>query len=190
MRFMILFWGLLLVLINLGLGWFDVLMDIAGYVITIYSLMQLSSINKHFLRARNVTFISAGLLLITLIVPFEAATAISPSSFGILAVIMTIATTVLQLLLIYSITYGVADYAGQYGQLSIMQRAKKLWFYYWVLTVVILVNLLFVLVIPKVAFILAYILSIASIVVTILILKLVFDVRTLDRSSSRKITLR
>lgn len=131
--FLKLFWGFLIVLIDIRINGFDLLIDLVGYLLVVIGLGELARRNPMFGRARPFAFV----LMMLSVFEFFTVQRIDETTpdvglFGstALAVVFSIALLVINLLLVFYICRGIAEMAGAGSDLA--ERAKMRWqFFLW-----------------------------------------------------------
>ncbi|MGZ9584524.1 hypothetical protein [Paenibacillus marinisediminis] len=175
MRFMIVFWGLLFVLLDFKVQGFDILPDIIGLILLIIGYTQLSSENEHFKRARTISIVYAVITIMTWVFPINYDIGMSPSTLTGIAILLSFIFVAVDLILIYSHCSGIEEVARKLGQYEFAERAMSRWKYYWMAAASALVALLFAFLSASFAMILILVAGIAIIVVSVLLLKLTYD---------------
>lgn len=171
------FWGLMLVFLDIRMNQFDILPDLLGYILVYAGLSGLSGLHEHFRKAKAFCIpllIVSIFELLSFRLRFEITvdTAVTPVSFVV--ILMTVAFSLLDLFMIYHLCKGIGCLAKQAGAYPLEEKARQRWTYYlWIAIVMTLfpflaftgaINVLILIFIPF---------FVASLIVFLLILLLV-----------------
>ncbi len=115
--FGLIFWGLLLVFFDLRLGGFDVLLDVAGYVMTAVGAGRLSGAAPGFGAAATVAWLLTAPGLIDSAQPLGGG-----GLLGILGILEIVGQCALSWLLLT----GIAAFTGEGGRPDLARRARRL----------------------------------------------------------------
>jgi hypothetical protein len=106
------FWGLLLVILNLSINGFDLLVDGVGYLLAAAGCGGLATLSPRFATARALCFVLAALWLVGFAVP------------GPFATIYGVAITVVNCMMIWQLLGGIREFALERQRLDLAQRAE------------------------------------------------------------------
>jgi hypothetical protein len=128
-----LFWGLLIVFVDLRINGFDLLIDLLGYVVVVIGLGELARRNRNFDRARpyaTVLLILSALDLFT-----RTPTGDSSVSAGLFgspgwAIAFAIALAFVNLMLVYLVCRGIGEMATQAGATDLADLSHTRWFFF------------------------------------------------------------
>ena len=112
------FWGLLLVVLDLSINEFDLLVDGIGYLIVAAGCGGLSVVSPRFSTARALCFVLAALWLIGFAV------------HGELAVIYGLATALVNCMMIWQLLGGIGEFALERERPDLARRAnsRRAWY--------------------------------------------------------------
>jgi hypothetical protein len=139
-----LFWGFLIVLIDVRINGFDLLVDLAGFILIVIGLAELARRNPIFGRARPYATALLGLSA------FDLFTRTSAGNSGLLlfgsaglAFAFLIALAVVNLMLVYLICRGIGEMARASGAVELADLSVTRWqfflFTYVLSTVLVIV---------------------------------------------------
>ena len=107
------FWGLLIVMLDLLINDFDLLADGVGYLLVAIGCGGLSVLSPRFVTARSLCFVLAILWLFSFAVR------------GDVAVVFGIATTVVHCVMIWQLLGGIVDFAMARQRSDLAERAQN-----------------------------------------------------------------
>lgn len=180
------FWGLLLVFVDIRLNHFDILPDLIGFIIAYTGFSQLSSFHRHFEKAKYATI---PLLLFSILDLFQIPTqyqisTVGPSSLSAPILFMSIVSTLLYLFMVFHLCKGIGYIGRQIGTPELEQKSEKRWKYYLWITLSLFILPIFALVGSSAILILVIPLIIIGLIVYILILMLIRETDQIWRSTS------
>ncbi len=167
-----LYWGFLFIMIDFRLQGVDVLPDIVGYILFAVGFGILAAGSEYFDRARNLNIPMIILSIFSIYEKPVQGGGIQFGSFGIWGVLIGIAATVLNLLVIYNLFMGIKNMADQQGKMDLSIEAEKRWSQYLGLQIAAIFTFILILV-PAVAFIWVIVLFIAAIILTVAIMRFI-----------------
>ncbi|MEH7122630.1 hypothetical protein V7127_05195 [Bacillus sp. JJ1773] len=125
------FWGLILVLIDINIIIIDILPDFIGYFIIVSSLKQLLTYSSHFSKARGLSICLALLSLVTIFqgppIPMDE---FSLSNLSLFLMFISSVHGILHLFMVYYALLGFIEMAEQEGFMLFAKSAKKGMFIY------------------------------------------------------------
>lgn len=169
--FKMLYWGVLFIMVDFRFFGFDIFPDIIGYIFFLIGLGQLSSINENFSKARVY---SIPMIFISLLSIYEIPAQDGGVNFGpfvAFGIIIMLAAIVLNLLIFFHILKGIKEMAELQGYNDIGDESDRRWHQYIMLQIAIVPAFIFML-IPFLAFVYIIAILIASIVMTVLMMRL------------------
>ncbi len=164
------FWGLLF-FFNFRIQGFDLLPNFVGYLFFYAGLQDLINKESYFATAKKFTIPLAVLSFFQFYQP-QNHPGILFQSFNGFGILISIAVTILDLLMMYYVTTGIAELAHNHGQYGLAQTAKKRWQLYAFTLFAGIFTMLFTLIVPPLAIVLIIGLFILTIVVLILMMLL------------------
>jgi hypothetical protein len=164
-----LYWGFLFIMINFRLQGIDILPDIVGYLFFAAGFGILMSCSEHFNKARNLNIAMIILSIFEIYQKPARGGGIQFGTFGVFGVLISIASIILNLLIVYNLFMGIKDMASQSEKMDLYEEADKRWSQYLALQIGVIFAFIFVL-IPPLALIIIIVLLIAAIVLTIAIM--------------------
>lgn len=115
-----LFWGLLLVLLDVKINQLDILPDIIGYLIVVSGLNQLQPHSKYFLKAKILANI---LVFVSIAAIFQAPdipiSEFVPSNYSLLVLLFSTASGLLHIALIFFAVHGLMELAVHHNLLEL-----------------------------------------------------------------------
>lgn len=164
-----LFWGFLFIMISFRIQGVDILPDIIGYIFFAVGLSSLSSQSIHFIKARNfnIPMIIISVFSIYEVPAQNGAAQLGP--FGFFGILISIASIVLNLLIIYNLFMGIKDMANETALDDLSRETDRRWNQYLMLQIVA-VFAIFLVFIPLMGLILLIGLLVASIALTVVIM--------------------
>lgn len=182
------FWGLLLVFVDIRLNNFDILPDLIGFIIAYTGFSQLSSFHPHFEKAK---YASIPLLLFSILDLFQVQAQVEfstahPSSISLPIVFLSIVSTLLYLYMVFHLCKGIGYIGRLIGVLELEQKAQKRWTYFlWITLIMFAVPILALLgAVFSDILLLVIPLIIIGLIVYILILMLIRETDQIWRSTS------
>ena len=165
------YWGFFFILISFRIQGFDIIPDIVGFVLLADGLGRLVSESEFFKTAQGYTL---PMILLSIFSIYEAPAQGSGINFGFLGpigILISIASLVVTLLLVYNIFMGIKDMAEQRNKSEIAAESEQRWNHFlWLHLAMIFLFVLII--IPPLAIILIIGLFIASILLTVAIMRL------------------
>lgn len=181
------FWGLLLVFVDIRLNQFDIVPDLIGYIIAYAGFSQLSSYHSHFANAK-LAVIPLLLFSILELFQFPASYQVSMTEAAPMTgpmLLVALAATVLSLYMIYQLCNGLGYLARQAGAPELAQKSEKRWKYYlWMTLCMLILPLLAVIGLSPFMLVLILPLVIIGLIVYIMILMLIREVDQIWRMTS------
>ena len=113
-NYSMLFWGLLLVILDFSINGFDLLPDGIGYLLVAAGCSGLATMSRQFTTAQTLSYVLAVLWLIGIFVG------------GQLGTLLALASTVLNCLCIWMLLGGIAEVATSRGRTDLAARARQL----------------------------------------------------------------
>lgn len=115
-----LFWGLLLVLLDVKINQLDILPDIIGYLIVVSGLNQLQPHSKYFLKAKILANI---LVFVSIAAIFQAPdipiSEFVPSNYSLFVLLFSTASGLLHIALIFFAVHGLMELAVHHNLLEL-----------------------------------------------------------------------
>lgn len=125
------FWGLLLVFLDIRINGFDLLPDLIGYLLVYPGLSRMSARHPHFRKAKMAVL---PLLLFSLPellgLSFQINLSSSDTSVSGWMIVAIIVMELLHLYMIYHLCRGIAKLASQSGSMALANLANSRWTYY------------------------------------------------------------
>ena len=174
------FWGMLFILIDLQISGFDILPDIIGCVIAIIGFHQLGEKSEHFKRGRNILLVLTAFIAVVWLLPNHLIIQTEGNATNWIALLISIAFFVLDLMLVYSLCSGIHDVATRMGRSDLAETAMRRWKYYWVVVLSTFLIMFIALLIPLLGVLLVFAMGVAGIIVSVLLLKTTYDARSLE----------
>jgi hypothetical protein len=138
-----LFWGFLIVLIDIRINGFDLLVDLAGFILIVIGLGELASRNPMFGRARPYAIVLLVLSALDLFTRTSGGSGLQLFGSVGVAFAYLIALSIVNLLLIYFICKGIGEMARAAGAVDLADLSVTRWqfflFTYVVTTILILI---------------------------------------------------
>ncbi len=164
-----LYWGFLFILIDFRINGFDILPNIAGYILFAVGFSILAEKSLYFIKARNFNIPMIVLSLFSIYQKSGQGSGIQLGSLGLFSIPIAIAALVLKLLVVYNLFMGIKEMAKNEVQMDIYTEADSMWRQFLLLQFAVIFAFVLIF-IPVLA--LAYIIFmyIFSIVITTLIM--------------------
>lgn len=165
------FWGFLF-FFDFRIQGFDILPDLIGYWLIYSGLKELVSRSSHFTESKKYSLVLGILSVFDL---YQVQMPVEQFSIGPLTgfvMLLGIVITILDLLMVYHLCYGIADLAERRGVIELKSIALNRWKYYLYLKVATTVVGPIVLIIPMLVMLLFIPLIFVSIIVIILMMGL------------------
>ena len=125
------FWGLILVLIDINIIIIDILPDIIGYFIVVSGLNQLLTYSSYFAKSRGFAICLALLSLVTIFqgpaIPLDE---FSLSNMSLIVMVISTVVGILHLFMVYYVIHGLIVMADKEGFMLFAKSAKKRAFLY------------------------------------------------------------
>ncbi|MCW3490033.1 hypothetical protein [Dethiobacter alkaliphilus] len=165
------YWGFFFILISFRIQGLDIIPDIVGFIFIADGVGKLLSESDYFQTAQNYTLPMILLSIFSIYEPPVEQAGINFGFLGPMGVLISIASLVLTLLLAYNIFMGIKEMAEQRNKTAIAAEAEQRWnqFLWLNLAYILLFLLIFV---PPLAILMIIGLLIASIALTIAIMRL------------------
>ncbi|KAB2328541.1 hypothetical protein F7731_25295 [Cytobacillus depressus] len=161
------FWGLIIVLVDINIVYFDILPDFIGYIIIASGLSHLQTYSPYFSKAKIFSIILTVFSLVTIFqgpsIPLEE---FQPSKKIFLIIVFSTILGLLHLALIYFIVRGLIEMAEQEGFIRLSEMAQKRLYIYIIGTLVPMAAYPFVLNVDDSE---AFFIFVISIVITVII---------------------
>jgi hypothetical protein len=164
-----LFWGFLFIMVNFKIQGFDILPNIVGYILFVMGLGQLASRSEHF---RKAELFSIPMVILSILSIYERpvqAGGVQVSSGWPFGIILSAASIVLLLLLVYNLLMGIKDMADEQGKRDISEESGRRWNQFLMLEVAVLFAFIIAFV-PMLGFIYIIAILIASIVLAVVLM--------------------
>ncbi|QRG66048.1 hypothetical protein [Brevibacillus choshinensis] len=180
------FWGLLLVFVDIRLNQFDIIPDLIGYIIAYAGFSQLSSSHSHF---ANAKFATIPLLLFSILELFQFPASYQVSTTGAASmsgpiILVSLLSTVLSLYMIYHLCKGLGYVAREAGAPELAEKSENRWKYYLWLTLSMFAMPLFAVIGSPVILFLIIPFVIMGLLVYAMLLMLIREVDQIWRSTS------
>ncbi|UFJ40184.1 hypothetical protein LOK74_19425 [Brevibacillus humidisoli] len=172
------FWGLLLVFFDFRIEGFDVLPDVAGFIVVYLGFSQLSAHHSSFHKAKIASLPLLVLSILDLFsfrFQFEIGLSIPNESGDAIGLIVGLAAAALYLYMVYHLCKGIEHMAQRAGFVELQQKANRRWQYYLWANIVILLCSILAVGVPMLIGPLIIPLIVVGVVVYILILVLVYQ---------------
>ncbi|HIK14176.1 MAG TPA: hypothetical protein IGS53_02570 [Leptolyngbyaceae cyanobacterium M33_DOE_097] len=163
-QFSQIFWGLLLVILDISINGFDLLVDGVGYLIAAAGCFGLSSLSSRFVGAGTLCLVLAALWLIGFVVPGDIATA------------QGLVTNVVDCAMMWQLLGGIRKFALSRQREDLAKQAGDRRVAYVVITAIISLILFAMRGSPN-AVLLAVILAVAMLILLVMILHLIHRVK-------------
>ncbi len=164
------YWGFLLILIDIRLGGLDILPDILGFILFAAALNTLASKSIFFSKAQKFNYPMIILSIFSIYERPMQGGGIQLNPLGLPGVLIAVVSIVLTLLIVYNLFMGIKELAQKQELMDIFNEAEKSWNQFLLLQIAVL--LVFVLIfIPFIAVLYILGLLIASIIVTVRIMR-------------------
>lgn len=163
------YWGFLFTMVDFKIQGVDVLPDIVGYILFAIGFGILAANSQHFEKARSFNIPMIILSIFSIYEKPVQGGGVQLGTFGLWGVLIGIAATVLNLLVVYNLFMGIKDMADQQGKLDLSEEAEKRWRQYLGLQIAALFAFIMI-IIPPLAFIWVIALFIAAIILTVVIM--------------------
>lgn len=164
-----LYWGFLFIMIDFRIQGVDILPDIIGYILFAVGFGILALHSIHFSKARNLNI---PMIILSIFSIYEVPAqngGVQFSPLGFFGILISIASLILNLLVIYNLFMGIKDMAEERGQMDLYTESNKMWNQYLMLQIAGI--FMFVLIfIPLLGLISIIALLIASIILTVVIM--------------------
>lgn len=164
-----LFWGFLFIMINFRIQGVDILPDIIGYVLFSISFSILAPQSIHFKKAMNFNIAMIILSIFSIYQQPAQGGGVQFGPFGFFGILISIASFILNLLVIYNLFMGIRDMAEEREQSDISLEANKRWDQYLLLQIAGILTFI-VIFIPPLAVVYLIAMFIASIVLTVILM--------------------
>lgn len=122
-----LFWGFLIAFIDIRINGFDLLIDLAGYLLVVVGLAQLATRNRNFARARVYASVLLALSVLDLFTRGEAGSKILLFGSEGATMAFFVLLLVVNLMLIYLICKGIAEMATAANAPDLADLAMSRW---------------------------------------------------------------
>ncbi|WNS76616.1 hypothetical protein RRV45_06310 [Bacillus sp. DTU_2020_1000418_1_SI_GHA_SEK_038] len=120
------FWGLILVLIDINIIIIDILPDIIGYFIAVSGLNQLQAYSSYFSKAKGLAISLALLSLVTIFqsppIPLDE---FSLSNMSLFVMVISMIHGIIHLFMVYYTILGLIEMAENEGSMLFAKSAKK-----------------------------------------------------------------
>lgn len=176
------YWGFLFIMIDFRIGGFDILPDIAGYILFGIGLSALVSTSIYFKKASKLNLPMIILSIFSIYqrqnqnqvsgIHIDSASMfyfLGAAAAIVIAIIIAIVVIVIQLMLIYNIFMGIKDLAEQQRQIELAVEADQRWKQYLILQIASMATFILI-IIPPLALIYIIGLFVAAIVMTVIIM--------------------
>lgn len=163
------YWGFLFTMVDFKIQGVDVLPDIVGYILFAIGFGILAANNQHFEKARSFNIPMIILSIFSIYEKPVQGGGVQLGTFGLWGVLIGIAATVLNLLVVYNLFMGIKDMADQQEKSDLSEEAEKRWSQYLGLQIAALFAFIMI-IIPTLAFIWVIALFIAAIILTVVIM--------------------
>lgn len=180
------FWGLILVLFDFRIAFFDFLPDSFGYILAASALRKLAAASDYFGKAKPYAYF----LIVFSLTDFammdrQGATAFILSRENIAFMLVAFTTTILTLFMVYYICQGISERALKLGAEELRHKANRRWRLFFAANLIILAVTPFGLNLPPSLIIYAVSVSmIIGVISYILIIAMVSDADKMDSSLS------
>ncbi|WP_202708819.1 hypothetical protein [Sporosalibacterium faouarense] len=167
MGFNKLFWGFLF-MFDFRFNGFDILPDFVGYIFIFIGLKTLMNKNQNFSTAKNLALPLIFLSILDIFQPQNNAGGVNITYGPPLMLVIGIAVTVINLIMVYKICNGISELAQQQEKIELSKKAMTRWMLYLINNLIILLGF----VVPGLVAILFIVIIIYSFVMYILMLLL------------------
>ncbi len=169
-----LYWGFLFIMISFRIQGFDILPDIVGYLLFASGFSSLASRSAYFGTAAKYNIFMAILSVFSLY-QFPAQNqgqVVNFGPLGILSIPLTIASFILNLLVVYNLFMGIKEIAEKSGQTDLAQESMDRWREYKILQIAVISSFILIF-IPAIAIIFVIVLLIMSIIIAVSIMSFI-----------------
>lgn len=166
-----LYWGFLFVMIDFKIQGFDILPDIVGYILFAIGFSILAERSTYFKKSATFNIPMIILSILSIYEQPSKGSGIQLGQFGLLSIPIAIAGLVFSLLVVYNLFLGIKEMAETQGQMDIYSEADNRWRQFLMLQLVALLAIVLIF-IPPLALIFIVGMLIASIALTVVIMKL------------------
>lgn len=164
-----LYWGFLFIMLGFRIQGFDILPDIVGYILFASAFSDLASENINFSIAAKYNIPMIILSVFSIYQSPVQGQSINFGSFGLISIVMGIATFILNLLIVYNLFLGIKSMAEQRGQFDLASESDERWNQYKLLQIAVLFTFILIF-IPPLAFIYILVIFVVSIIIVIKIM--------------------
>jgi len=173
------FWGFMLVFLDFKINQFDLLPDFVGYFIIVSALSDLNSFSAYFRKARTFAIILAILSIPEYFIgEINILEGIVPSTSTILILISSSALTLIHIAFIFFLLQGCIELANHHQNSTLAKTTKNIQTFYIIILLAVTILTPFVLNIPQnLATAIIIVGGIASFVVYIMVLILIWSYR-------------
>lgn len=169
--FGVLCWGFFFDMFDFRINNFDILPDIIGHILFLVGLMSLVSYNGYFSKAKNYSILMIVMSIIGIFLKVNTGIGVNTQDFIGVELLLTIATLIIYLLLLYNIFMGIKELATVEGINEVYDEADKRWVQFVWLQILIIPGII-IMFIPIINLIYIVSILIANIVLAINIMKL------------------
>jgi len=159
-------WGFILIMIDFRIQGFDILPDVAGYLLFASAFRDLASGSTHFSVAEKYNIPMIVLAMFSIYQAPVQNSGVQLGSLGIVGIIISIAAFVLDLLVVYNLFMGIKDIAEKREQYDLVNESDEYWNKYKMLQIGVLLAFILIL-IPPLAVVYLIVLFVISIMLTI-----------------------
>jgi hypothetical protein len=171
-----LFWGFLIVFVDIRINGFDLLIDLVGYVLVVLGLGELARRNQNFNRARPYATVLLVLSALDLFTRTPTGNSrLDDGLFGSpgLAIAFAVALAFVNLMLVYLVCRGIGEMARQASATDLADLSQTRWFFFLATYVASTLLIVGAFASPESLLSLVVVSVIASLVAAILILGLI-----------------
>ncbi|MCJ8008044.1 hypothetical protein ACFFF5_18180 [Lederbergia wuyishanensis] len=181
------FWGFMLVFLDFKINQFDLLPDFVGYFIIVSALSDLNSFSAYFKKARTFAIILAILSIPEYFIgEINILEGIVPSTSTILILISSSVLTLIHIAFIFFLLQGCIELANHHQNSTLAKTTKNIQTFYIIILLAVTILTPFVLNIPQdLATAIIIVGGIASFVVYIIVLILIWSYRKAFNSISK-----
>jgi hypothetical protein len=130
-----LYWGFFFILITFRLQGFDIFPDVAGYILFAIGFSTLAANSVYFTRARNYDIPMIVVSIFSIYQQPVQGGGIHLGPMWQLGILITIATFILSLLIVYNLIMGIKDMAQQRERMDYCEEADKRWNQYLIMQI-------------------------------------------------------
>lgn len=164
-----LFLGFLFIMIGFRIQGFDIFPDIVGYILFAFGFSNLGSSSNYFIKAARYNIPMIVLSIFSIYQPTVQGGGIQPEPLGLVGILLSIASFILNLLVVYNLFKGINELEYSQGNTELALESDRKWSQYLMLQLAVLFSFIIIF-IPFLAILYMIAMLIASIAVLIVIM--------------------